>query len=115
MRIKNSLFPYPVLNSKSQISSYNGVSFSFDYDEAQDKEFYYLKNICIKLDDDDINKLEKDLKKYFIDLHHKGNMVDVEELVGIIQDLLVELEEQKEKYDDMVDYYTNNEPDYEVY
>ena len=43
----------------------------------------------IELDDDDINKLEKDLKKYFIDLHHKGNMVDVEELVGIIQDLLV--------------------------
>ena len=42
-------------------------------------------------------------------------MVDVEELVGIIQDLLVELEEQKEKYDDMVDYYTDNEPDYEVY
>lgn len=69
----------------------------------------------IELDDDDINKLEKDLKKYFIDLHHKGSMVDVEELVGIIQDLLVELEEQKEKYDDMVDYYTNNEPDYEVY
>ena len=69
----------------------------------------------IELDDDDINKLEKDLKKYFIDLHCKGNMVDVEELVGIIQDLLVELEEQKEKYDDMVDYYTNNEPDYEVY
>ena len=69
----------------------------------------------IELDDDDINKLEKDLKKYFIDLHRKGNKVDVEELVGIIQDLLVELEEQKEKYDDMVDYYTNNEPDYEVY
>ena len=69
----------------------------------------------IELDDDDINKLEKDLKKYFIDLHRKGNMVDVEELVGIIQDLLVELEEQKERYDDMVDYYTNNEPDYEVY
>ena len=69
----------------------------------------------IELDDNDINKLEKDLKKYFIDLHRKGNMVDVEELVGIIQDLLVELEEQKEKYDDMVDYYTNNEPDYEVY
>ena len=69
----------------------------------------------IELDDDDINKLEKDLKKYFIDLHRKGNMVDVEELVGIIQDLLVELEEQKEKYDDLVDYYTNNEPDYEVY
>ena len=69
----------------------------------------------IELDDDDINKLEKDLKKYFIDLHHKGNMVDVEELIDIIQDLLVELEEQKEKYDDMVDYYTNNEPDYEVY
>ena len=69
----------------------------------------------IELDDDDVNKLEKDLKKYFIDLHRKGNMVDVEELVGIIQDLLVELEEQKEKYDDMVDYYTNNEPDYEVY
>ena len=69
----------------------------------------------IELDDDDINKLEKDLKKYFIDLHRKGNMVDVEELVVIIQDLLVELEEQKEKYDDMVDYYTNNEPDYEVY
>lgn len=69
----------------------------------------------IELDDYDINKLEKDLKKYFIDLHHKGNMVDVEELVDIIQDLLVELEEQKEKYDDMVDYYTNNEPDYEVY
>ena len=69
----------------------------------------------IELDDDDINKLEKDLKKYFIDLHRKGNMVDVEELVGIIQDLLVELEEQKEKYDDMGDYYTNNEPDYEVY
>lgn len=69
----------------------------------------------IELDDDDINKLEKDLKKYFIDLHRKGNMVDVEELVGIIQDLLVELEEQKEKYDDMVDYYTNNEPDCEVY
>ena len=69
----------------------------------------------IELDDDDINKLEKDLKKFFIDLHRKGNMVDVEELVGIIQDLLVELEEQKEKYDDMVDYYTNNEPDYEVY
>ena len=53
----------------------------------------------IELDDDDIKKLEKDLKKYFIDLHRKGNMVDVEELVGIIQDLLVELEEQKEKYD----------------
>ena len=69
----------------------------------------------IELDDDDINKLEKDLKKYFIDLHRKGNMVDVEELVDIIQDLLVELEEQKEKYDDMVDYYTNNEPDYEMY
>ena len=69
----------------------------------------------IELDDDDINKLEKDLKKYFIDLHRKGNMVDVEELVDIIQDLLVELEEQKEKYDDMVDYYTNNEQDYEVY
>ena len=69
----------------------------------------------IEFDDNDINKLEKDLKKYFIDLHRKGNMVDVEELVGIIQDLLVELEEQKEKYDDMVDYYTNNEPDYEVY
>lgn len=69
----------------------------------------------IELDDDDIKKLEKDLKKYFIDLHHKGSMVDVEELVGIIQDLLVELEEQKEKYDDMVDYYTNNEQDYEVY
>ena len=69
----------------------------------------------IELDDDDINKLEKDLKKYFIDLHRKGNMVDVEELVDIIQDLLVELEEQTEKYDDMVDYYTNNEPDYEVY
>ena len=69
----------------------------------------------IELDDDDINKLEKDLKKYFIDLHRKGNMVDVEELVDIIQDLLVELDEQKEKYDDMVDYYTNNEPDYEVY
>lgn len=69
----------------------------------------------IELDDNDINKLEKDLKKYFIDLHHKGNMVDVEELVDIIQDLLVELEEQKEKYDDMVDYYINNEPDYEVY
>ena len=69
----------------------------------------------IELDDDDVNKLEKDLKKYFIDLHRKGSMVDVEELVGIIQDLLVELEEQKEKYDDMVDYYTNNEPDYEVY
>ena len=69
----------------------------------------------IELDDDDIKKLEKDLKKYFIDLHRKGSMVDVEELVGIIQDLLVELEEQKEKYDDMVDYYTNNEPDYEVY
>ena len=69
----------------------------------------------IELDDDDINKLEKDLKKYFIDLHRKGNMVDVEELVGIIQDLLVELEEQKEKYDDMVDYYTDNEADYEVY
>ena len=69
----------------------------------------------IEFDDNDINKLEKDLKKYFIDLHRKGSMVDVEELVGIIQDLLVELEEQKEKYDDMVDYYTNNEPDYEVY
>ena len=69
----------------------------------------------IELDDDDVNKLEKDLKKYFIDLHRKENMVDVEELVDIIQDLLVELEEQKEKYDDMVDYYTNNEPDYEVY
>ena len=69
----------------------------------------------IELDDNDINKLEKDLKKYFIDLHHKGNMVDVEELVDIIQDLLVELEEQKEKYDDMVDYYTDNEPDCEVY
>ena len=69
----------------------------------------------IELDDDDINKLEKDLKKYFIDLHRKGNMVDVEELVDIIQDLLVELEEQKEKYDDMVDYYTDNEPDCEVY
>lgn len=69
----------------------------------------------IELDDDDIKKLEKDLKKYFIDLHRKGNMVDVEELVDIIQDLLVELEDQKEKYDDMVDYYTNNEPDYEVY
>lgn len=69
----------------------------------------------IELDDDDIKKIEKDLKKYFIDLNHKGNMVNVEELVGVIQDLLVELEEQKEKYDDMVDYYTNNEPDYEVY
>lgn len=61
MRIKNSLFPYPVLNSKSQISSYNGVSFSFDYDEEQDKEFYYLKNICIKLDDSNlINLLKND-------------------------------------------------------
>lgn len=69
----------------------------------------------IELDDDDIKKLEKDLKKYFIDLNHKGNMVDVEHLAGIIQDLLVELENQKEKYDDMVDYYTNNDPDYEVY
>lgn len=69
----------------------------------------------IELDDDDIKKLEKDLGKYFINLNHKGNMVDVEHLAGIIQDLLVELEEQKEKYDDMVDYYTNNEPDYEVY
>ena len=59
MRIKNSLFPYPVLNSKSQISSYSGVNFSFDYDEEQDKEFYYLKNICIKLDDSNLINLLK--------------------------------------------------------
>lgn len=69
----------------------------------------------IELDDDDIKKLEKDLEKYFIDLNHKGNMVNVEELAVIIQDLLVELEEQKEKYDDMVDYYTGDHTDYEVY
>ena len=69
----------------------------------------------IELDDDDIKKLEKELGKDDIKLYHKGNMVDVEHLAGIIQDLLVELENQKEKYDDMVDYYTNNDPDYEVY
>lgn len=69
----------------------------------------------IELNDDDVKKLEKDLKKYFIDLNHKGNMVNVEELVVIIQDLLVELEEKKEKYDDMVDYYTEDHTDYEVY
>ena len=46
----------------------------------------------IELDDDHINKLEKDLKKYFIDLHRKGNMVDVEDIDKEIEDIDKEIE-----------------------
>ena len=62
MRLKNSLFPYPLLNSKSNLSSFNGINFSFDYEEKQDAEYYYLNNIMLSLDDDNLINLLKENK-----------------------------------------------------
>jgi len=59
MRLKNSLFPYPLLNSKAYLSSFNGINFSFDYEEQQDSEYYYLNNIFISLNDDNLIQLLK--------------------------------------------------------
>lgn len=57
MRIKNNLFPYPVLNSKETISSFVNSLFRFDYEEFQDDNCYYLKNIKIDLSDKKILEL----------------------------------------------------------
>lgn len=57
MRIRNNLFPYPVLNSKETISSFDNTFFRFDYEEYQDDNYYYLKNIKIDLNDAKILEL----------------------------------------------------------
>ena len=57
MRIRNNLFPYPVLNSKETISSFVNSFFKFDYEEYQDDNYYYLKNIQIDLSDEKILEL----------------------------------------------------------
>ena len=57
MRIRNNLFPYPVLNAKTNISSFVNSLFKFDYEEYQDNEYYYLNNIRIELNDDELLKL----------------------------------------------------------
>lgn len=57
MRIRNNLFPYPVLNSKENISSFVNSFFSFDYEEYQDDNYYYLKNIKVDLSDEKILEL----------------------------------------------------------
>lgn len=62
MRIKNNLFPYPVLNAKETLSSFNNVNFCFDYDEVQDDEYYCLKNVKISLNDNNLINLIKNGK-----------------------------------------------------
>ena len=57
MRIRNNLFPYPVLNSKETISSFVNSIFKFDYEEYQDDNYYYLNNIKIDLSDKKILEL----------------------------------------------------------
>ena len=57
MRIRNNLFPYPVLNAKTNISSFVNSLFKFDYEEYQDNEYYYLNNIRIELNDEELLKL----------------------------------------------------------
>ena len=57
MRIRNNLFPYPVLNAKTNISSFVNSLFKFDYEEYQDNDYYYLNNIRIELNDEELLKL----------------------------------------------------------
>ena len=57
MRIKNNLFPYPILNSKESISSFVNSLFRFDYEEFKDDNYYYLKNIKVELNDDKLLEL----------------------------------------------------------
>lgn len=57
MRVKNNLFPYPVLNAKETISSFSNAVFNFDYIEKQDNNYYYLSKIHINITDDNIKSL----------------------------------------------------------
>lgn len=57
MRIKNNLFPYPVLNAKETLSSFNNSIFNFDYIENQDSEYYYLNNVHLNLSDNNLQEL----------------------------------------------------------
>ena len=57
MRIKNNLFPYPILNAKETLSSFNNSIFNFDYTEDQDAEYYYLNNVHLNLSDKNLKKL----------------------------------------------------------
>lgn len=57
MRIKNNLFPYPILNAKETLSSFNKTIFNFDYSENQDSEYYYLNNVHLNLSDRNLKEL----------------------------------------------------------
>lgn len=57
MRIKNNLFPYPILNAKETLSSFNKAIFNFDYSENQDVEYYYLNNVHLNLSDRNLKEL----------------------------------------------------------
>jgi len=57
MRIKNNLFPYPVLNAKETLSSFHNSIFNFDYNENQDSEYYYLDNVHLNLSDKNLKEL----------------------------------------------------------
>ena len=57
MRVRNNLFPYPILNAKESLSSFSTSTFNFDYNENQDNEYYYLNNIRVNLTDNNLKEL----------------------------------------------------------
>ncbi len=63
MRIKNRLFPYPVLNNNKRLSDYKrDMSFELSFDSGQDvfvDNCIYLKDVCLKTNDEYLGGLLK--------------------------------------------------------
>ena len=64
MQIGNKVFPYPVLNNTDYLSGYKNTShFELAFDTTEDGKLItnsnsiVLKNVCFKLQNDDLNKL----------------------------------------------------------
>lgn len=57
MQVKNRIFPYPVLNNNEFLSNFLNASFTLNYEEAENDDYYVLKGVSFNTDSPIINKL----------------------------------------------------------
>ncbi len=60
MRIKNKLFPYPVLHQNVFFSNYNQSEFKLSYDDKIQDGLFLLENICITLSNPELKEMLND-------------------------------------------------------
>ena len=64
MRIKNKLFPYPVLNNDIFFSNYEESTFELEYNDRFDDDYFILENIKVILTNKELNHLlEEEIAK----------------------------------------------------